>query len=672
MIKKLVLLSIIVTFLMSTASAFNDTAGSGNFECNGSTCMWNPPADAIEKTIYADQTKEVGTLYIWNESGNVSVAYKTFDGWLLNKINLHIDKVEDEDYKNGIPVPGQDDIPMTSSGNPITEEFDLQLDYLNESSSCYNNCTNCSGQLNLSSWKFDGCSKLYVAANAEVEQGWWLPTLGEVNYSVQTSGRDSSYFIAELNDGDFNGSIDVPKDDYLSWCIDAVTAISPGVTYEGVGFYPTYGRCSPEPFREYPEGDNTPWQDKLNCVNFILNNKNGSYDLNGENVTWSSEDFEEIQGVIWNITNPETISLSNTSGTTPYGGITWDNKTAWAIYQYAQSNDCENFTPECGDTAAILVNSDIYSETGELLDKEQLTVIETTVPCDPYDIGENETAWAAQNGPYTYSFEGDEWSTYTTSIASPTETCSDINIQKYVMGTDGNWYDADSPEGPEIPVNDTVTFSYNVTNTGNVNLSKVKISDNSSNFNYTIGELNVSESFNITNTTSAIKGQYVNIGNVTAEYQGTEINDSDFGHYFGADPSIEIIKYTNGQDADKPRGPAIQIGSEVKWTYKVNNTGNVNLTNVKITDSRLGDICTIDTLNKSESKTCTTTGTAKKGQYSNYGNVTALYNGIQVNYSDTSHYFGYDHWAGVPTTEPLVLVGTLGIAILLFMRREQK
>ncbi|MFP4655899.1 MAG: right-handed parallel beta-helix repeat-containing protein [Methanohalobium sp.] len=32
----------------------------------------------------------------------------------------------------------------------------------------------------------------------------------------------------------------------------------------------------------------------------------------------------------------------------------------------------------------------------------------------------------------------------------------------------------------------------------------------------------------------------------------------------------------------------------------------------------------------------------------------------------------YDHWAGVPTANPVLLVGVLGIAVLLFLRREQK
>lgn len=149
-------------------------------------------------------------------------------------------------------------------------------------------------------------------------------------------------------------------------------------------------------------------------------------------------------------------------------------------------------------------------------------------------------------------------------------------------------------------------------------------------------------------------------------------NTLDAGLIFEPSPEIDIEKYTNGHDADNPSGPTIQIGTQVTWTYNVTNTGNVNLTNVNVTDSKgLVVDCPKTTLNVSESITCTATGTAKPGQYSNYGNVTAVYEEIQVNDSDSSHYFGYDHWAGVPTANPVLLIGVLGIAMLLFLRREQ-
>ena len=45
-----------------------------------------------------------------------------------------------------------------------------------------------------------------------------------------------------------------------------------------------------------------------------------------------------------------------------------------------------------------------------------------------------------------------------------------------------------------------------------------------------------------------------------------------------SDPAIVIEKATNGEDADTPTGPMVEVGDPVTWTYVVTNTGNVTLT----------------------------------------------------------------------------------------------
>ena len=47
---------------------------------------------------------------------------------------------------------------------------------------------------------------------------------------------------------------------------------------------------------------------------------------------------------------------------------------------------------------------------------------------------------------------------------------------------------------------------------------------------------------------------------------------------------IDIEKATNGEDADNPTGPFILVGDPVEWTYVVTNTGDVQLSNVVVTD----------------------------------------------------------------------------------------
>ncbi|MCB0130755.1 MAG: hypothetical protein KDD78_07895, partial [Caldilineaceae bacterium] len=61
------------------------------------------------------------------------------------------------------------------------------------------------------------------------------------------------------------------------------------------------------------------------------------------------------------------------------------------------------------------------------------------------------------------------------------------------------------------------------------------------------------------------------------------------------DPSIEIIKYTNNQDANDPDGgdvPVIAPGDPVTWTYQVTNSGTISITeeNVAVTDNVIGAI----------------------------------------------------------------------------------
>ncbi|WP_440954487.1 DUF7507 domain-containing protein [Methanosarcina sp. Mfa9] len=106
-------------------------------------------------------------------------------------------------------------------------------------------------------------------------------------------------------------------------------------------------------------------------------------------------------------------------------------------------------------------------------------------------------------------------------------------------------------------------------------------------------------------------------------------------------PALTIEKSTNGEDADTSPGPSITVGDTVTWTYNVTNTGNVDLTNVLVTDDRLGVICTIASLPAGTyNNTCTETGTAVAGQYENIGKANVTVNGVEYNDTDPSHYFG--------------------------------
>jgi large repetitive protein len=211
-----------------------------------------------------------------------------------------------------------------------------------------------------------------------------------------------------------------------------------------------------------------------------------------------------------------------------------------------------------------------------------------------------------------------------------------------------NSTDNDLPPGMFVPVGDTVTWTYtvtwkyNVTNTGNVNLTNVTVRDDQLGVIGTISLLLPGQSQTLTETGSALAGQYENMGNVTGEPPvGPDANDEDPSHYFGQAPGIALVKTTNGQDSNSPPGPYIPEGDTVTWTYNVTNTGNVNLSNITVIDDVLGLVGTIPSLLPGESITLTSTGPASKGQYSNLSNASGTPPvGPDVSDEDPSHYFG--------------------------------
>ena len=107
-------------------------------------------------------------------------------------------------------------------------------------------------------------------------------------------------------------------------------------------------------------------------------------------------------------------------------------------------------------------------------------------------------------------------------------------------------------------------------------------------------------------------------------------------------PKVDIEKSTNGEDADNPPGPSILVGSTVTWRYVVTNTGTIALTGVAVVDDKgvVVNCGGVTTLAVGQVLTCTGTGIATLGQYSNIGKVTANSASGAVDDSDPSHYLG--------------------------------
>ena len=226
-----------------------------------------------------------------------------------------------------------------------------------------------------------------------------------------------------------------------------------------------------------------------------------------------------------------------------------------------------------------------------------------------------------------------------------------ISITKTTNGTDSS-----AAPGIILDVGDAVTWTYTVSNTGNVALSNVSVLDDIEGAANYIGgdtdtdnELDVSEVWTYQIIGTVGSGQYTNIGSVTAQDPlAVGVSDNDDDYYFGIDPGISIEKSTNGLDSDSAPGETITVGEPITWTYTVVNTGDAALSSVSVADDKegaptliSGDTNSNNILDVGETWTYEQTGVAKAGQYENTGSVTATTpSGSTVQDNDLSHYFG--------------------------------
>ncbi|NEW60394.1 hypothetical protein GSY74_03790 [Sulfurovum sp. bin170] len=132
----------------------------------------------------------------------------------------------------------------------------------------------------------------------------------------------------------------------------------------------------------------------------------------------------------------------------------------------------------------------------------------------------------------------------------------------------------------------------------------------------------------------------------------------DAGMYQTPKPSISIEKLTNGGSIAN-----IIVGETVTWSYKITNSGNVNLSNIELIDSKEGVVyCSQDNLVINEEMVCKKTGIAILGYYENNATVKSLDpEGKSVTASDSSHYRG---------KETTVELGTLGDRVWLDINRD--
>jgi uncharacterized repeat protein (TIGR01451 family) len=152
-----------------------------------------------------------------------------------------------------------------------------------------------------------------------------------------------------------------------------------------------------------------------------------------------------------------------------------------------------------------------------------------------------------------------------------------IALVKLTNGTNNDGAPvAGTPDGPLVPFGSTVTWTYNVSNTGTEPIANVKVTDSVSgvtpatvfgdgapghgNATHNIGDANnnnlldLTETWVFTASGAAVLGQYSNVGTATgtSTVTSTPVSATNPDHYFGVDAFISITP----QQATNPVGTA--------------------------------------------------------------------------------------------------------------------
>jgi uncharacterized repeat protein (TIGR01451 family) len=151
-----------------------------------------------------------------------------------------------------------------------------------------------------------------------------------------------------------------------------------------------------------------------------------------------------------------------------------------------------------------------------------------------------------------------------------------ISIVKKTNGTDN-----DTGTGPTINVGSPVTWTYIVTNTGNVPLSNVAVVDDKAGpVACPAAILAVGATMTCTKIGVAITGQYTNVGSVTAtDSTGRTVSAQNVDHYLGVVPPAADLGITVSAPA------TVVAGTTLNYTLNAVNTGTFTANDVAVAHS---------------------------------------------------------------------------------------
>jgi hypothetical protein len=405
-----------------------------------------------------------------------------------------------------------------------------------------------------------------------------------------------AYFITDIQ-GIYD-PFDINNGSYLGWCIDYDHNVN--TSQKNVTLYSSY--CPPENYQIPMEN----WS----AVNYILNHKprNVSY--------W------DIQTAIWYYVNIGSSSPDPTDKALGIiNNVTIDNGTS--------------FIPGFNDVIAVII------EPMNNSNEDQLMIIEIIIPGIPEILLlKSVNIFSAQIGDiiqYTYIVENigattidslelyddmignislnttllqeNEWAIgYANYTINETDLPGPIINMAIVTGKASNGMNISDNDTATVTilynpmisiqksadkqtaiVGDLITYSYNISNSGDVTLYNISVTDDQLGNIFTPSsvllpdEWMIGTSVYLVNETD-LPGPMINIVIVNgSDILENQVQDTDsYTVLLNYNASINITKFANVTSA--------RVGDSVMYTYQIENTGNTLLNNLFVVDNKLGEI----------------------------------------------------------------------------------
>lgn len=167
-------------------------------------------------------------------------------------------------------------------------------------------------------------------------------------------------------------------------------------------------------------------------------------------------------------------------------------------------------------------------------------------------------------------------------VSGAGSTAVEVVAASIDIETATNGEDADAPPGPAVRVGSTVEWTHVVTNTGDVVVRGITVTDDRGvSLTCSRTRLAPGRSLRCVGSGLAAGGPYATAGKVAAtatdaDGHHTTVRDRDRSHYLGVDPAITLVKAFAGE--------VLAAGESSALTLTVRNGGDVDLSDVTVTD----------------------------------------------------------------------------------------